>query len=140
MSDTAVTNEKVKRPFSLSIVCALLILIGIVLFMFNWSNFSNPQVIKNLESGPIPLMIVKIVMFGGCLINILCGIGMIVRIKGARLIFILWYLAVIGVHMATHPDKIAIIPVIAILLVVAFVSFRPKANAFFNGLTAPVEK
>lgn len=135
MSDIEIKDKKAKRPFSLSVVCALLILIGIVFFIFTWNNFSNPQVIKDLEAGPIPLLIVKIVMFGGCLINILCGIGMIIRIKGARLIFIIWYLAVIGVHMATHPDKMAIIPVIAILLVVAFVSFRPKANAFFNGIS-----
>lgn len=134
-----ITDEKTKRPFSLSVVSALLILMGIIFFMQCLTAFTNPEFIKFLKAGPIPLMVVKIVFFGGSAINVLCGVGMIMRIRAARLIFILWYLAVIGVHMATHPDKIAIIPVIAILLVVAFVSFRPKANAFFNGLTVPRE-
>lgn len=121
-----------ERPKSITIVCWLLIVMGVISLISIPLSLNNPTAQRLMAKSAIPISIQYTIMCSGLLIQLACGIAMLKRQNWARILYVAWSIIGFFIAIATSPMKALMIPGIIIFLIFAFFLFRPKANEYFK--------
>lgn len=121
-----------QRPLSISIISWVLIVIGSVSLITTTAMINNPTARDIMAQNPMPLPIQYAMSYLGLAIMIVSGAAMLKGRNWARYLYVISSLIVFALGFATSPIKATLIPGFVVFLVVAFLLFRPKANAFFT--------
>ncbi len=130
------SEQKNKRPTSITVISWLLIVGGGISLTSNTLTLNNPMVQDLMSKNPMPISMQYTMLYVGLLITIVCGIAMLKRQNWARLLYVGWGIFGSLVGVATSPMKLMMIPGIIGFLIFVFFLFRPKANKYFKGLVA----
>ena len=124
------------RPTSLTVVCWILIVSGplamLPLFM---GTMHNPHVVELMNKSPFPVSVQYALMWLGALVTSGSGVMMLYRQNWARLFYVGWCILGIMIGLTTSPIKIMLLPGIVVFAIIAFLLFRPAANAYFAAMS-----
>jgi hypothetical protein len=126
-----------ERPNSVTVVAWLLI-VGNVIVLFckvPWS--SNPEMRALMVNRSLPVPVSYFLMFGGPLLMIVSGIGMLKQQNWARFLYVTWWLIASLVAITTSTITLKTVPGVVVFLCFIFFLFRSEANQFFLA-TEPV--
>lgn len=124
----------VSRPTSITVIGWLLIIISILSALGYLSialQQNDPQVQEALKTSPLPAPVQFGIMVAGIAIQFACGYAMLGGKNWARVLYIAWTLLGMCVALFTAPEKLLLLPGVAIFSVIIFFLYRPTANAFF---------
>lgn len=124
------------RPKSVTVVCWILIVIGILPIFTLQHAMNDPRAAELMSQSPLPLSVQYGMIYLGLAITLISGIAMLKGKNWARMLYIGWSILGFIIGIATSPAKVMMIPGIIIFAIFAFFLFRPKANAFFTGAVA----
>jgi len=120
------------RPQSLTVVCWILIVLGLLAIVPVFiGTMHDPNVIELMNKSPLPISVQYAMMWLGALITSGSGVMMLYRQNWARFLYIGWIIIGIIIGLITSPFKIMLLPSIVINAIIAFFLFRPAANAYF---------
>jgi hypothetical protein len=121
------------RPTSVTVIAWYLIVIGVIVLFMNSLLVIDSE--DPIAYGPIPIG--YFMVFVEPLVIIVSGVGMLKKQNWARLLYVIWQIAVSFLVITISSMKLeTMIPGIGVFLVVVFFLFRPKANQYFLGTKA----
>jgi hypothetical protein len=134
MNDSAPVRA---RPTSVTVICWILIVMGASSAVSMLSMVNNPQVKELMARNPIPIPVQYAMSFGGLLVMVVSGAGMLMGQNWARLLYVIWSALGFIVGIITSPMKLLMIPGILVYVVFVLFLFRPAANRFFARTQSP---
>jgi hypothetical protein len=123
-----------KRPTSVTVICWILIAMGILGTLGNLRVFIDPEVRHQMSRSriPIPSPMQYALSFAGLLALVVSGIAMLRRQNWARFLYTICSGVMLVIGLATSPMKLLQIPSILVYLTFVLFLFRPNANQFFK--------
>lgn len=80
---------------------------------------------------PVPAQIAQ--SYLGGILALVCGAAMLKGKNWARLLYVVWEIIGFGISAATTSTKMALIPGLAIAVIIVLILFVPSSNAYFKG-------
>ena len=124
------------RPTSIAVIAWILIAMGGISLITSTISLNNPITKELTGRSPLPIPLQYTIMYLGLIITLVSGIAMLRGQNWARLLYVAWSIIGFVIGIVTSPMKPAMIPGLALFLIVAFFLFRPKANEYFAGTAA----
>ena len=132
LSETHNENEDIKRPTSVTIISWILIISGGLSLITSIAAMNMPMVKEVMSRSPVPVPVQYVLMYVGVLISVGCGLALLKGKNWGRFLYVVSRIFGLFLGLAISPTKkIAIIPWIVVVGVIAYFLFRPKANEYF---------
>lgn len=129
-----------ERPNSLTVIGWVLIVLGAFGLLATAMLPANPVATEMLEQSPLPMSVHLAMGAIGGLISLICGYGVLKGLGWSRLLYTAWILISVAVTLASMPFTSFMIVGWVIQAVIIFFLFRPAANAWFRGGSAPASE
>lgn len=121
-----------QRPTSLTVVAWLLMAsaaVSLVSFMASHGNATAEDIMRQ---SLLPLAVQYAIGYTGLAVQVACAAAILTAQPWGRWVYVGWGALGLLVGFLTSPIKMALIPGLVLFAVVAFVLFRPAANAYFK--------
>lgn len=119
------------RPTSVTVICWILLVMGIMSAAGTLMNINNPLVKESMSRGPFPLPVQYVLLALGIGVMIICGAAMLKGQNWARYLYVGWTGVALFISLWTTPVKAALLPGFVLYAVAVFILFRPRARDFF---------
>jgi hypothetical protein len=121
-----------KRPFALTIIGWILIVMGIFSMFATSANLKNVKIIEYMSQSPLPMSIQYAILALGVMVMTISGLGILKGKHWARLLYVGWGLFSFLMSLAIGTMQTSMIPGLIIFLIIAYFLFRPDANVYFS--------
>lgn len=121
------------RPVSVTVIAWFFIVTSGLSLVTSFFTMDNPQVRELMAKSPIPIPLQFALMYLGLAISLVSGFALLNGRDWGRKLYVGWSCVGFMIGFATSPMKGALIPGLVFFIVVVFLLFRPRANAFFTG-------
>lgn len=121
-----------KRPTSVNVIAWFLIIAGFISVAFSYYSFNNPVTQELMAKSLLPMSVQYVLMFVGVAVSVVSGFAMLRGLNWARVLYVGWSAIGLVIGLVTSPIKVALIPSVVVLAIIAFFLFRAKANAYFT--------
>lgn len=121
------------RPTPVSVIAWFIVVTTCISAVTLLWTFNNPLMIAAMSKSPIPIPIQRLIAFGGLLISVVSGAGMLQGKNWSRHLYVGWSAVSFIINLITTPFKLMMIPAWVVFAVIVVFLYRPDANAYFNG-------
>lgn len=120
------------RPLSVTIVAWFLIVTSVVAIVSIPFTLDNPLAHALMERSPVPVAVQLAINYAGMAIGLISGIFILRRENWARVLYVAWGVIGLVVGLFTAPLKSPLLLGALLLAAIAFILFRPPADAWFG--------
>jgi hypothetical protein len=121
------------RPVSITIIGWFLLVSGFLTLPGAFGLGDDPQVREMLARQPVPIAVQQGMLLAGAVANLVSGYFLLRGQNWARHLYVAWTLVQLGYAWLVMPYRLVIVPGAIVFLLIAYLLFRPRANAFFAG-------
>ncbi len=125
-------EKKIQRPKSITAIGWILIITGGMLTVAAAGNLNTEAMQKYLSEHPLPMPAYYAITFGGFLIYIISGAGILKGQNWGRLLFLGWSIIGFAISAVTAPAKADVLPGLLIFVIIILFLFRDPANKYFS--------
>jgi len=121
------------RPVSITIIGWFLLLSGFLTLPGAFGLGDDPHVREMLARQPVPVAVQQGMLLAGAAASLVSGYFLLRGQNWARHLYVAWTLVQLGYAWLVIPYRLVIVPGAIQFLLIVYLLFRPRANAFFAG-------
>ena len=120
-----------KRPLSLTIIAAFLVLSAVIGLFSVMTMGSNAVAMQMIEQMGLSLQVQQALGILGCIIALACAYGIFKGLPWSRVLYVAWGLVSVAIGLATSPAMSFVLLTLVFVAVISFFLFRPAADRWF---------